>query len=75
MKNKGMHQQPNAFSPSTGGSAPQSKHSGQGGFSPNPTGQHGHGKQESWNKPKAMPTTTSTMPTDKKGFNKNKKAA
>ena len=25
-KNKGMHQQPNAYTPSTGGSAPQGKH-------------------------------------------------
>jgi hypothetical protein len=51
MKNKGMHQQPNAFSPSTGHSAVPPKNAQKGSLQPTPS-THGVPAQQSWNKPK-----------------------
>lgn len=62
MKNKGMHQQPNAFTNRTGG-APGT------GFG-KPTPPHaGHSAPPSWQK------TPQQHPAAQKGFQKNKKAA
>jgi hypothetical protein len=53
MKNKGMHQQPNAFSPSTGAGAPQNKnfHKSDSHGSANPP--------PSWSKPQTSPSHSS----------------
>lgn len=56
MKNKGMHQQPNAFTPSTGGSMP--KNVNKSGFQPAP--HNAPNAQQSWNKPHATPAATHT---------------
>lgn len=81
MKNKGMHQQPNAFTPSTGTSAPQNKNLNKGGYQPGHTGQgHGHANPPpSWNKPQTAAATTAVpQPAAKgggKGFQKSGKKA
>ncbi len=79
MKNKGMHQQPHAYNPSTGGA-------NQGKPMPRPEGtggQHSHGHQlpQSWQKPSSPTTQSSSTPAtagskdSRKGFQKGKKAA
>lgn len=56
MKNKGMHQQPNAFTPSTGGSAPQHGSMNKGGGY-NPSSSH-NSAPPSWQKPATTPAAT-----------------
>ncbi len=72
MKNKGMHQQPNAFTPSTGGSAPQNFN--KGGMKP---AGHGHGNTTpaSWNKPQNPAAATPNSGGGKSFVKPGKKAA
>ncbi len=76
MKNKGMHQQPNAFTPSTGSNAPQHGSMNKGGGY-NPTSSH-NSAPPSW-KPATTPSTSTSAPAPtanaNKGFKKGKKAA
>jgi len=64
MKNKGMHQQPHAYQPSTGGTPAQT------GFNKGAPAAHSHSAPPSW-KPVQKPSSPET-----KGFQKpHKKAA
>jgi hypothetical protein len=74
MKNKGMHQQPNAFTPSTGGSAPQNGNFNKGGM--NSTG-HGHGNAtpKPWGKPQTPAAATPHTGSGKSFAKSGKKAA
>ena len=74
MKNKGMHQQPNAFTPSTGGSMP--KNVNKGGFQPASV-PHSN-PQQTWNKPTtATPNHGQAAPaaSNNKGFKQGGKKA
>jgi hypothetical protein len=75
MKNKGMHQQPNAFTPSTGGAAP--KNVNKGGFQPAAHTPHQSTPQQSWNKPTQTPQapTAPVANGGNKGFVKGGKKA